>query len=88
MKIMMKYEVGEQVRIKDDFNHLRFKDDPNIDPKMLDDAGKVYIVSKHHNETCKWYKLQGNYFVWDERWLEPVEEDITMTENDIMEMLL
>ena len=84
----MKYEVGEQVRVKDDFIHLRFKDDPNIDPKMLQYVGKVFVISRHHNETYKWYKLEGNYFVWDERWLDPVEDNIIMTEDDILEMLV
>ena len=82
----MKYEIGEQVRVKDNFADFRFKDDPNIDPKMIKHAGKTFIVSKWHNETCKWYKLENNYFVWDERWLDPVEEDIEMTENDILDM--
>ena len=31
-------------------------------------------------------QLEGNYFVWDERWLDLVEEDIAMTENDILDM--
>lgn len=82
----MKYEVGEQVRIKDNFEDLRFIDDPQIDPKMLKDAGKVFVINRKHNETYKWYKLEGNMFVWDERWLEPVENNLTMTENDIMRM--
>ena len=82
----MKYEVGEQVRIKDDFADFRFEDDPDIDPKMYKNAGQVFAVDRIHNETYKWYKLEGNPFVWDERWLEPAEDNITMTENDIMQM--
>ena len=80
----MKYEIGEQVQVKDNFARLRFIDDPQVDPKMLACAGKTFIVSKWHNKTYNWYKLEGNCFVWDERWLDPVEEDIAMTENDIL----
>lgn len=82
----MKYEIGEQVRVKDNFAELRFIDDPQVDPKMLKEAGKTFIVSRWHNKTYNWYKLEGNYFVWDERWLDLVEEDIAMTENDILDM--
>ena len=83
----MKYEIGEQVRVKDNFSDLRFNDDPRVDPKMLKDAGKVFIINRKQNPTYNWYKLENNNYVWDERWLEPVENNITMTENDILEML-
>lgn len=82
----MKYEIGEQVRVKDYFTELRFADDPQIDPKMLPYAGKIFVITRWHNETNKWYKLENNQFIWDERWLDPVEEDIAMTENDILDM--
>ena len=82
----MKYERGEQVRVKDNFAELRFIDDPQIDPKMLSCAGKIFFITRWHNETYKWYKLENNQFIWDERWLEPVENNITMTENDILNM--
>lgn len=83
----MKYKIGDTVRIKDDFERLRYSDDPSIDPKMHKYAGLITTITRIASSThTPWYKLENNVFVWDERWLDIVENDIEMTENDIMEM--
>ena len=84
----MLYEVGELVRVKDSFADLRFNNDPMVDPKMIKEAGKVFVVSKHQNLNYHWYKLEGSNFVWDERWLEPAGTEFKpTTENELLDLL-
>lgn len=84
----MMYEPGERVRVRYGFSKRRFKDDPNVDPKMLIYEGQEHEISRVASICPAWYRLYDCPFIWDERWLEPVEDKIqTMNENDIMSLL-
>lgn len=71
--ICTKYSSGERVRVTENFDELRYKDDPGIDDDMLDYEGQILTISRIENirgET-EYYRVYENSWLWDERWLEP-----------------
>ena len=68
------YKVGDEVIIKENFCDLRYEDDPHIDPKMEEYAGQPAVILDvvHSEGDVRWYKITGNFYWWDERWLDEV----------------
>lgn len=77
------YNIGETVHIKVDFNIYRYDDDPSIDTDMYQYAGQDCAVdSQSYWHDAPMYKLSGNSWTWDERWLEPVANVEEVDENE------
>lgn len=71
--ICTKYSSGERVRVTENFDELRYADDPGLDDDMFNYKSQVLTVSyvdKVRNER-EYYRVHENPWLWDERWLEP-----------------
>ena len=71
----VKYSVGDKVRIKKDFDKMRYPHDPGVVPEMIDYAENEYDVKFGYELDDRpepVYTLIGNSWSWAESWLEPV----------------
>ena len=84
-----KFKVGDQVQIKEHFDDFRYEYDPGIDDDMLTYSGGIYTVrALEEYYSLPMYRLEGNTYLWDERWLEPVNESlIDVNEDDWLAVL-
>lgn len=77
MKVLIKFKVGDKVRIKKDLVVGKDYGVINLQHYMKEDLGKESVVTgvycRVNNRACT-YKLSGSAYVWSEEMLEPVEE--------------
>lgn len=74
----MKFNIGDKVRIREDLNEYNFHD---IIPEMLKYAGKESVII-YVNVASSSYKLADIPYVWYNDSLEPVEDTITLCNDD------
>ena len=82
---MNRFEVGDKVRIREDFDKIRFKLDPGIDKAMLALKGledEIRWVSPNNGV----YTLKTNTWAWAEEWLEEVDT-LSVEEIDDSEII-
>lgn len=84
------FEVGQRVRIKDNFYEIKFPTEngvyrtPGYNSFMKKYAGKEAVISRRDRDVFTWYYLtDAGGWIYDERWLEPVEE-ITIEEDSVL----
>lgn len=86
------YEIGDKVRIIDDFWKFRYNsddpggEDPDVDPAMEEYACRIYEIEEIADKytTCR-YRLKKAHWWWDERWLEPASQvTINIDEDSII----
>ena len=83
------FEIGDTVKIKDDFTKIRRIPDVGINSDMERLAGKEStIASVSQGLTRNIYTLNDYGWSWEEFWLEPVymTEIQSMNENEIMNL--
>ena len=74
---MIKYEVGQKVRIKEDIEVAsRSSNNTFFASDMAKYRGQVVTISRIHNNDEKDYDIveDGLHFTWAEEWFEPVNE--------------
>ena len=84
------YNIGDKIRIKENFTKIRFENDAGIDPNMIKMAGQRFVIrdaqtycdhAEYHLELDEDYTMYEyhdkmvNCFIWSEEWLEPYFED-------------
>ena len=85
------YNVGDRVKIKNNFDKLRFEyddvggRDPGIDNDMLEYAGTEQVICTCiQRKPTPFYEMEdAGLWAWDERWLEPIKE-ITIEEDSVL----
>lgn len=85
--ICTKYSPGERVRVTENFDELRYMDDPGVDDDMFDYKGVVLTISGiNESYRCQYYTVSENTWLWDERWLEPefIAPIFDLEENELM----
>ena len=80
------FKKGDWVIIKDNFDEIRFPDDPGIAPQMLLKKGEVSQIRGTTDELCF---LVGDGWSWCPQWLEPYDmgKEVNIDESDIMAVL-
>ena len=83
------YEIGDKVRIIDDFWKFRYNiddpggEDPDVDPAMKEYACRTYEIEEvASNYKTYRYRLKKAHWWWDERWLEPVSQAAINIDED------
>ena len=73
---MNKFEVGDKVRIREDFDKIRFQGDPGIVSEMLERKGCETSIRRVYDEPNR-YEVLGDIWTWCEEWLERIDgEDV------------
>ena len=76
----MKFKIGDKVRIKEDLNEYNYFD---IIPYMLEYAGKESVITDVSESVLfTLYKLADIPYTWCSDSLEPVEDTITLCNDD------
>lgn len=77
LKKVIKFEVGDKVRIRKDLDKCYKSEGPGMTLGMIDCVGDVYEIrgiNAHRNP--KWYDLKGNPYWWFKKWIEPVLPEV------------
>lgn len=73
IKKVIKFEVGDKVRIREDLDEFDKNKSPSIVPHMLNYAGEICkITGIYRNNKTKQYTLESAYYRWLKEWIEPV----------------
>ena len=84
MKVLIKFKVGDKVRIKKDLVVGKDYGVINLQHYMKEDLGKESVVTgvycRVNNRACT-YKLSGSSYAWSEEMLESVEEKYVKSIN-------
>lgn len=80
------FKKGDWVIIKDNFDEIRFHDDPGITTKMLLKKGEVSQIRGTTDRLCF---LVGDGWSWAKEWLEPydINKEVNIDESDIIAVL-
>lgn len=82
-----KFNVGETVQVSYDLVNYSYT--RGITKEMKKYAGKTFkITSRYISYYAPYplYTLQGDIWLWDERWLIPVGDNIVIQDNEIGEL--
>ena len=85
-----KYKPGDRVRVIENFDELRFIDDPGVDNDMFNYKGSVLtIIGTNETYRGQYYTVSENYWLWDERWVEPEFEEpsFALEETELMSLI-
>lgn len=76
LKKVIKFEVGDVVRVRKDLSELDSEESPCIIDSMLSFAGKKVEIKSCSNEfRKKRYQFVGDDFDWLKKWFEPVFDE-------------
>ena len=78
---MMKYKVGDKVRVKNDLEACTEYGDYRFVRKMKDYRGKVVTISKRNSNSYRIEKDNGEFFWTDEMFEDLEENELTVEEE-------
>ena len=85
-----KYKPGDRVQVIGNFDELRFSDDPGVDDHMLDYRGTILTITGiNEGSRGQYYTVNENYWLWDERWIEPEFEEpsFALEETELISLI-
>ena len=86
LKKVIKFEVGDKVRIREDLDEFDKNESPLIVPHMLNYAGEICkITDIYRNNKTKRYTLESTYYRWLKKWIEPVLPEVEEETEPVFE---